>query len=221
MSRKSLVKGTDFAMSIVTDTKPQSFSELVKLAGLMHGTGAWLGNAKDLIEAGITTLSSCISCRDDIMNFLIGKGIDKHMAFEIMEDVRTGKVARGKSYQWNEWEKEMRSHDVAEWYIDSCKKINYLFPKAHVASNVLMAWRIAYYKVYYPQAFYAAWFSIRAKRLDYKKLFQDLGILKDYLDSYRVKAYLTSSEKDEYDALRVAEEMYARGIEIKNMMGMD
>ena len=207
--------GTDFAMSMVLDAKPESFSDLVRLAGLAHGTDVWLGNAKDLIEKGIATLSSCICCRDDIMTFLIEKGLDKHMAFEIMEDVRKGKVAKGKSPHWNEWEQEMQTHNVAEWYIDSCKKINYMFPKAHAAAYVMMAWRIAYYKIYYPQAFYAAWFTIRAKTLNYEKMFQEPDILKSSIESYRAKAYLTSSEKEEYTALRVAEEMYARGIEVE------
>lgn len=207
--------GTDFAMSMMLDAKPGTFSDLVRLAGLSHGTDVWLGNAKDLIESGIATLSSCICCRDDIMTFLIEKGLDKHMAFEIMEDVRKGKVARGKSPHWNEWEQEMRAHNVSEWYIDSCKKINYMFPKAHAAAYVMMAWRIAYYKIYYPQAFYAAWFTIRAKILNYEKMFQGPDILKDYIDSYRAKEYFTAFEKEEYAALRVAEEMYARGIEVE------
>lgn len=215
--------GTDFAMSMVLDAKPESFSDLVRLSGLAHGTDVWLGNAKDLIDSGIANLSACICCRDDIMAFLIKKGLDKHMAFEIMEDVRKGKVASGKSPRWNEWEHEMRSHNVAEWYIDSCKKIKYMFPKAHAAAYVMMAWRIAYYKIYYPQAFYAAWFTIRAKTLNYEKMFQGPDILKDYIDSYRAKAYFAASEKEEYAALRVAEEMYARGIEVEpiNLMRVD
>lgn len=207
--------GTDFAMSMVLDAKPQSFSDLVRLSGLSHGTDVWLGNAKDLIDSGTATLSSCICCRDDIMTYLIEKGLDKQQAFIVMENARKGRIAKGKCSEWSDWKQDMIDHGIPNWYIRSCEKIKYMFPKAHAAAYVMMAWRIAYYKIYYPQAFYAAWFSIRAKKLDYEKMFMGMGSLKAALTAYRSKKYLTDSEKEEYAALRVVEEMYARGIEVE------
>ena len=207
--------GTDFAMSMVLDAKPESISDLVRLSGLSHGTDVWLGNAKDLIDSGIATLRSCICCRDDIMTSLIKKGIDKHRAFEVMENVRKGRIAVGRCDSWDEWKKDMLDHEVPGWYINSCEKIKYMFPKAHAAAYVMMAWRIAYYKIYYPQAFYAAWFTVRAKTINYEKMFQGQNVLQEYLNIFRSKKHLTSAEKDEYAALRVAEEMYARGIEVE------
>ncbi|SEA70611.1 DNA polymerase-3 subunit alpha [Oribacterium sp. KHPX15] len=200
--------GTDFAMSMILDAKPQMFSDLVRLAGLSHGTDVWLGNAKDLIYSGITTLRSCICCRDDIMTYLIEKGIDKSTSFRIMESVRKGKGLSGQM------ETAMKEAGIPEWYMDSCRKIKYMFPKAHAAAYVMMACRIAYFKIYYPQAFYAAWFSIRANSLNYEKMFCGHDVLEEHLAEYRSKKYLTASESDEYTALRVAEEMYARNIEI-------
>ena len=184
---------------------------LIRLSGLSHGTDVWVGNAKDLIEEGIATLSSCICCRDDIMVYLIQKGMDKSLSFKTMESVRKGK---GLS---EEMETAMREVDVPEWYIDSCKKIKYMFPKAHAAAYVMMAWRIGYFKVYIPQAFYVAWFSIRAKSLSYERMFQGLSNLRHYMQEYRNKLKdntFTPVEKDELAAMRVAEEMYERGIEV-------
>ena len=186
--------GTDFAMNMVIDAKPQSFSDLIRLSGLSHGTDVWVGNAKDLIEEGIATLSSCICCRDDIMVYLIQKGMDKSLSFKTMVSVRKGK---GLS---EEMETAMREVDVPEWYIDSCKKIKYMFPKAHAAAYVMMAWRIGYFKVYIPQAFYAAWFSIRAKSLSYERMFQGLSNLRHYMQEYRNKLKdntITPVEKDD------------------------
>jgi len=201
--------GTDFAMSMVVDAKPQSFSDLVRLSGLAHGTDVWLGNAKDLIDSGVATLKSCICCRDDIMSYLIKMGLGRHISFDIMESVRKGK---GLSERM---ERAINKSDVPQWYVDSCKKIKYMFPKAHAAAYVMMVWRIAYYKIHYPQEFYAAWFTIRANSLNYEEMFCGPDKVKESLSSYRSKGYLKQSEKDEYTALRVAEEMYARGIEIE------
>lgn len=201
--------GTDFAMSMVSDAKPQSFSDLVRLSGLAHGTDVWIGNAHDLIESGVAALSSCICCRDDIMTYLIKKGVDKHLAFETMESVRKGKGLSEKM------ENTIKGAGVPDWYIDSCKKIKYMFPKAHAAAYVMMVWRIAYYKIYYPQAFYAAWFTIRADALNYEKMFKGEAVLKDHISTYRSKTYLSNSESVEYRDLRIAEEMYARGIKIE------
>ncbi len=201
--------GTDFAMSMIIEAKPETFSDLIRISGLAHGTDVWLGNAQELIAGGTATLKSCICSRDDIMEYLIHMGIDKQMSFRIMESVRKG---RGLS---EEMEKTMKDAHVPEWYITSCKKIKYMFPKAHAAAYVMMAWRIAYYKEYYPLAFYAAWFSIRARALNYEKMFKGKGNLKKAISEYRSRIdMLSASEKEEYYALRVAEEMYERGIEI-------
>ena len=145
--------GTEFAMQMLVDTKPQSFSDLVRIAGLSHGTDVWLGNAQTLIQEGKATISTAICTRDDIMSYLIQQGLESELAFTIMESVRKGKGLKP------EWETEMKTHDVPDWYIWSCKKIKYMFPKAHAAAYVMMAYRIAYCKVFYPLAYYAAYFS--------------------------------------------------------------
>ena len=145
--------GTEFAMQMLVDTKPQSFSDLVRIAGLSHGTDVWLGNAQTLIQEGKATISTAICTRDDIMSYLIQQGLESEQSFTIMESVRKGKGLKP------EWETEMKKHDVPDWYIWSCKKIKYMFPKAHAAAYVMMAYRIAYCKVFYPLAYYAAYFS--------------------------------------------------------------
>ena len=155
--------GTDFAMQMLIDTKPQYFSDLVRIAGLSHGTDVWLGNAQVLLKEGKATISTAICTRDDIMIYLIQKGIESETAFTIMEKVRKGKGLT------EEQETIMREHDVPDWYIWSCKKIKYMFPKAHAAAYVMMAWRVAYCKVFYPLAYYCAYFSIRANAFDTKK----------------------------------------------------
>ncbi len=154
--------GTEFAMQMLIDTKPTSFSDLVRIAGLAHGTDVWLGNAQTLILEGKATISTAICTRDDIMIYLISKGLDSEESFKIMEAVRKGTVAKGKCDNWPEWKADMIAHDVPDWYIWSCEKIKYMFPKAHAAAYVMMAWRIAYCKVNHPLAYYAAYFSIRA-----------------------------------------------------------
>ena len=200
--------GTDFAMGMLLDTKPQHFSDLVRIAGLSHGTDVWLGNAQTLLQEGKATISTCICTRDDIMIYLIGKGMDKEESFTIMESVRKGKGLKP------DWEEDMRAHDVPDWYIWSCKKIKYMFPKAHAAAYVMMAWRIAYCKVFHPLAYYAAFFSIRATGFTYELMCQGKAKLEAHMADYQ-KRKDTLSQKEEvtYKDMRVVQEMYARGFD--------
>jgi len=200
--------GTDFAMQMLIDTKPQYFSDLVRIAGLSHGTDVWLGNAQVLLKEGKATISKAICTRDDIMIYLIQKGIESETAFTIMEKVRKGKGLT------EEQETIMREHDVPDWYIWSCKKIKYMFPKAHAAAYVMMAWRVAYCKVFYPLAYYCAYFSIRANAFDYEKMAMGRDKLEYFIDDYKNKKSLgtiTNTEEDELKDMRIVQEMYARG----------
>lgn len=198
--------GTDFAMQMLFDTKPKNFSDLVRISGLSHGTDVWLGNAQTLIMEGTAELSTVICTRDDIMLYLIGKGMESGLAFTIMESVRKGKGLKP------EWEEAMKKVDVYDWYIDSCKKIKYMYPKAHAVAYVMMAFRIAYFKVYYPLAYYAAYFSIRATAFNYElmcmgqdKQNSEMKDLNDRKDS------LTAKEQDALKDMKLVQEMYARG----------
>lgn len=200
--------GTDFAMQMLLDTKPQAFSDLVRIAGLSHGTDVWLGNAQTLLQEGKATISTCICTRDDIMIYLISMGLESELSFTIMESVRKGKGLKP------EWEEEMIAHGVPDWYIWSCKKIKYMFPKAHAAAYVMMAWRIAYCKVFYPLAYYAAFFSIRATSFNYELMCQGQERLEFHMRDYeRRKDTLSKKEQDTYKDMRIVQEMYARGFE--------
>ena len=200
--------GTDFAMQMLLDAKPKYFSDLVRIAGLAHGTDVWLGNAKDLILSGQATIQSAICCRDDIMVYLIQKGMEEGLSFTIMESVRKGKGLKP------EWIEAMLAHDVPQWYIDSCLKIKYMFPKAHAAAYVMMAWRIAYCKVFYPLAYYAAFFSIRASAFSYEIMCQGRDKLEYFLADYKKRAdSLSKKEQDTLRDMRIVQEMYARGFE--------
>jgi DNA polymerase-3 subunit alpha (Gram-positive type) len=200
--------GTDFAMQMLLDAKPKYFSDLVRIAGLAHGTDVWLGNAKDLILSGQATIQTAICCRDDIMVYLIGKGLEEGLSFTIMESVRKGKGLK------SEWIEEMKAHDVPQWYIDSCLKIKYMFPKAHAAAYVMMAWRVAYCKVFYPLAYYAAFFSIRASGFNYELICQGRDKLEYHLADFKRRAdSLSKAEQDTLRDMRIAQEMYARGFE--------
>ena len=200
--------GTDFAMQMLVDAKPKYFSDLVRISGLSHGTDVWLGNAQVLLKEGKATISTAICTRDDIMIYLISKGIESETAFTIMESVRKGK---GLS---EEQESIMVEHDVPDWYIWSCKKIKYMFPKAHAAAYVMMAWRVAYCKVFYPLAYYCAYFSIRADAFDYEKMAMGREKLEYYIEQYRNKktaGTISNTEEDELKDMRIVQEMYARG----------
>lgn len=200
--------GTDFVIQMVLDAKPQSFSDLVRISGLSHGTDVWLGNAQALIEEGRGTISTVICTRDDIMTYLINTGMDKGLSFTIMESVRKGKGLKP------EWEETMLEYGVPDWYIWSCKKIKYMFPKAHAAAYVMMAWRIAWYKIFYPLAYYTAYFSIRASAFSYETMCQGKERLEYFMKELMMKGKenQTAKEQDTLKDMRIVQEMYARGL---------
>ena len=179
--------GTEFAMQMVIDAKPTEFSDLIRISGLSHGTDVWLGNAQTLIEEGKATISTAICTRDDIMIYLIQMGLDSEESFTIMESVRKGKGLK------DNWIDDMTEHGVPDWYIWSCKKIKYMFPKAHAAAYVMMAWRIAYCKVFYPLAYYAAYFSIRATGFNYEIMCQGKDRLEYFFSRLNWRISLISS----------------------------
>ena len=176
----------------------------------------WLNNAQTLIEEGKATISTAICTRDDIMTYLINKGLDSEESFTIMERVRKGTVAKGKCKEWPEFKKDMLEHDVPEWYIWSCEKIKYMFPKAHAAAYVMMAYRIAYCKLNYPLAYYAAYFGIRASAFSYELMGQGKDKLLYHMKEYKRRAELNQLSKKDQDTLKDMKnvlEMYARGFE--------
>ena len=200
--------GTDFVMQMLIETKPKTFSDLIRISGLSHGTDVWTNNAQQLVQEGKADISTVISTRDDIMTYLINQGLDKELSFTIMESVRKGKGLR------DEWEAEMRKYDVPDWYIWSCKQIKYMFPKAHAAAYVMMAYRIAYFKVYYPLEYYTAFFSIRASNFDYGLMCKGKNVLDTHIQDYKNRFNeLTKKEKDMIKDMRIVQEMYARGYE--------
>ena len=207
--------GTDFSMGMVQEAKPKYFSDLIRIAGLSHGTDVWLNNAQDLIRDGIATISTAICTRDDIMTYLINMGVESEESFKIMEMVRKGKVAAGKCDKWEGWKADMRACNVPEWYIESCQKIKYMFPRAHAAAYVMMAWRIAYCKVYYPLAYYAAFFSIRAKAFNYETMCFGRERLEEELKKLRALDNPSPKDEDSIRDMRIVQEMYARGYEFE------
>ena len=179
---------------------------------MSHGTDVWLGNAQALILEGKATISTAICTRDDIMIYLINKGLDSELSFTIMESVRKGKGLKP------DWEEEMLKHDVPDWYIWSCKKIKYMFPKAHAAAYVMMAFRIAYFKVYYPLAYYAAYFSIRASAFSYELMCLGQERLEYHLKDYKkrnAQNLLSKKEEDALKDMKIVQEMYARGFDFE------
>ena len=205
--------GTKFARGMLLDTHPTTFDELIRLSGLSHGTDVWLGNAQTLIEQGIVTLQQAICCRDDIMIYLIQKGLPPDKSFKIMEAVRKGKVAKGKEPKWkDEYIPLMKEHDVPDWYIKSCEKIKYMFPKAHAAAYVTNAFRIAWFKVHIPLAYYAAYYSIRAKAFDADVMINGDERVKNKMKEIEMMGNnATPKDKDMFDDLEIVHEMYQRG----------
>lgn len=200
--------GTDFVIQMVVDTKPKTLSDLIRISGLSHGTDVWLNNAQTLIQEGKATISTAICTRDDIMTYLINTGMESELSFTIMESVRKGKGLK------QEWEDAMKAAGVPDWYIWSCKKIKYMFPKAHAAAYVMMAYRIAYCKVNYPLAYYAAYFSIRASAFSYELMCQGKEKLEFYLRDYKNRSdSLSKKDQDTLKDMRIVQEMYARGYE--------
>ncbi len=203
--------GTDNAINMLLETKPQYVSDLIRISGLAHGTNVWHGNAQTLIEEGKCTIATAVCTRDDIMVYLIDRGIENERAFKIMEDVRKGRVAKKKSDNWAEWKEDMMQHGVPDWYIWSCEHIEYMFPKAHAAAYVMMALRIAYCKVFYPLAYYCAYFSIRASGFNYELMCLGKEELERNMDEYEKKEKMSAKEEDVYRDMRIVQEMYARG----------
>lgn len=209
--------GTDFVMQMLLETKPKNYSDLVRIAGLSHGTDVWTSNAQELVRSHKATLSTCICTRDDIMIYLTEKGLEPAMAFDIMEAVRKGKVARGAvKDKWPVWEKAMKEAGVPDWYLWSCTKIQYMFPKAHAVAYVMMAYRIAYYKIFYPLEYYAAFFSIRASSFDYELMCQGKEKLLENMEIIKKKEERREATPKDEDLLKYMYnvlEMYARGYE--------
>lgn len=204
--------GTKFVRGMLLDTMPKAFMDLICISGLSHGTDVWLGNAKDLIDQGIvTSISEAVCTRDDIMVYLIKKGLPPNTAFKIMETVRKGKALKDSKFP--EYEALMRECHVPDWYIDSCKKIKYMFPKAHAAAYVMMAFRIAWFKVHIPKAYYAAYFTIRAKAFDAEFMIFGKEKVKQKMKEIDVMGNgAAPKDKDMYDDLELVLEMYERGI---------
>ena len=202
--------GTKFVRQMLLDTKPTTFGELVRISGLSHGTDVWLNNAQSLIEQGITTLKEAICTRDDIMIYLIQKGLDPSLAFKIMEITRKGKAKKDLTEEMKE---KMRECDVPEWYIDSCLKIKYMFPKAHACAYVMMAYRIAYFKVYYPKAFYATYLTVRADAFNADIMCTNKQKVKEAMKTIESNPEASNVEKDMVTVLEVVNEMMERGID--------
>ena len=202
---------------MLVDTKPTTFDELIRISGLSHGTDVWLGNAQSLIEAGTVTLQDSICCRDDIMIYLIKQGLPPNPAFKIMETVRKGKALKDPA-KWEEYKTLMKEHNVPEWYIKSCEKIKYMFPKAHAAAYVTNAFRIAWFKVHQPLAYYAAYFSIRADEFDSDCMIFGKEKVKNKMKEIDLQGNnATVKDKNMYSILELVLEMYERGYEFLPM----
>lgn len=207
--------GTRFVRGMLEETHPKNYSELLQISGLSHGTDVWIGNADELIKNGTATIANVIGCRDNIMTDLIHWGLDSELAFQIMEHVRKGKGIP------DDWQVKMREADIPEWYIESCLKIKYMFPRAHAAAYILMALRIAYFKVYFPLVYYAAYFSVRADDFDIVSMCRGKDGIKNAMKEINDKGMEASTkEKNLLTVLEIANEMVERGFEFK-MVDLD
>ena len=207
--------GTDFAMQMLKETKPKCFSDLARIAGLSHGTDVWLNNTQELIKSGKCDLQSAICTRDDIMTYLIGMGLESGTAFKIMENVRKGKVAGHKCDKWDDWKAVMLEHGVPEWYIWSCERIQYMFPKAHAVAYLMAAIRLMWFKVYHPAIFYAVYFTVRGADIDYEAAVGGVRVAKQHLrDNEKIpKDERTAKDDDALVSLQLENEMLQRGCE--------
>ena len=205
--------GTSFVKQMLVDTKPKTFAELVRISGLSHGTDVWLNNAQEYVRQGVATLSEIITVRDDIMNYLIDNGLDKSLAFTIMEFVRKGQPTKNPD-KWKEYADIMKEHNVKQWYIDSCEKIKYMFPKGHAVAYVMMAVRIAYFKVHYPLEFYTAFLNRKVGDFKMTAMFKPVEELKNSKKELERKGNLNAKEKQELFLYEILIEMHYRGIEL-------
>ncbi len=209
--------GTGFTVALVSETKPTTFAELIKISGLSHGTDVWVGNAQELIKNNIVPFKEVIGCRDDIMVYLMFKGMKPIKAFKIMEFVRKGKASKDAE-TWSGFVADMKEAGIEEWYIDSCHKIKYMFPKAHATAYVMSAFRIAYYKVHYPHYYYASWFSTKAKDFDIETMMKSYEEIKYKVIELSNKGYDASNKDNNVlETLKLGLELSARGLKIANI----
>ena len=205
--------GTNFVRQMLLEAKPKNFSELIQISGLSHGTDVWTNNADELIRSGTCTIAEVIGCRDSIMLYLLRKGLEPKMSFDIMEAVRKGKVAKN-GFQPG-WEEAMREHDVPDWYIESCRRIKYMFPKAHAVAYLIAAIRLMWFKVYHPQVFYAVYFTVRGADIDYEAAIGGVRVAQQHIkDIERLpKEERNAKTDDMLVSLQIENEMLQRGYE--------
>ena len=205
--------GTNFVRQMLVEARPKNFSELIQISGLSHGTDVWTNNADELIRSGTCTIAEVIGCRDSIMLYLLRKGLEPKMAFDIMEAVRKGKVAKGGFAPG--WEEAMREHDVPDWYIESCRKIKYMFPKAHAVAYLMSAIRLMWFKLYRPQAFYAVYFTVRGDDIDYEAAVGGPAVARAHINEVtrRLKEEKNAKDEDILVSLQLVNEMLVRGYE--------
>ena len=205
--------GTNFVRGMLVEARPKNFSELIQISGLSHGTDVWTGNADELIRSGTCTIAEVIGCRDSIMLYLLRKGLEPKMAFDIMEAVRKGKVAKGGFKDG--WEEAMREHEVPDWYIESCRKIKYMFPKAHAVAYLMSAIRLMWFKIYRPPEFYAVYFTVRGDDIDYEAAVGGAAVARAHMEEVkrRLKEEKNAKDEDVLVSLQLVNEMLVRGYE--------
>ena len=203
--------GTNFVRGMLVEARPRNFSELIQISGLSHGTDVWTGNADELIRSGTCTIAEVIGCRDSIMLYLLRKGLEPKMAFDIMEAVRKGKVAKGGFKDG--WEEAMREHEVPDWYIESCRKIKYMFPKAHAVAYLMSAIRLMWFKLYRPAEFYAVYFTVRGDDIDYEAAVGGAAVARAHMEAVkrRLKEEKNAKDEDVLVSLQLVNEMLSRG----------